>query len=157
MYGMLNVNKYHPSLPAASHIILQMGKKVHPVENKKKLWGYIYCSLVVQWLESLTINHEVSGSIPGSNVVIFFQKGMIPAVTMAWVGWQNLGLRALLALHPPLSSLTSSGQRNCTSWASQPQKSVTLLPYAGGRTTKYARTCGENVGKNITFPIVVNR
>jgi len=31
---------------------------------------------------------------------------------------------------------TSSGQRNCTSWASQPQKSVTLLLCPGGRTTK---------------------
>jgi len=31
---------------------------------------------------------------------------------------------------------TSSGQRNCASWASQPQKSVTLLPCLGGRTTK---------------------
>ena len=31
---------------------------------------------------------------------------------------------------------TSSGQRNCASLASQPQKSVTLLPCPGGRTTK---------------------
>ena len=52
----------------------------------------------------------------------------------------NLGLRALLALHPPISPLTSSGQRNCASWASQPQKSVTLLPCPGGRTTKSTRT-----------------
>ena len=31
---------------------------------------------------------------------------------------------------------TASGQRNCASRASQPQKSVTLLPCPGGRTTK---------------------
>ena len=31
---------------------------------------------------------------------------------------------------------SSSGQRNCASWASQPQKSVTLLPCPGGSTTK---------------------
>jgi len=72
----------------------------------------------------------------------FSLKGWILAVTMVWVGWQNLGLRALLALHLPISPLTSSGQRNCTSWASQPQKSVTLLPCPGERTTKSTRTCG---------------
>jgi len=48
----------------------------------------------------------------------------------------------LLALHSPISPLTSSGQRNCASWESQSQKSVTLLPYTGGRTTKSTRTCG---------------
>ena len=42
----------------------------------------------------------------------------------------------------PISPLTSSGQRNCASWASQPQKSVTLLPCLGGKTTKSTRTCG---------------
>jgi len=47
-----------------------------------------------------------------------------------------LSLRPLLALHPPLSSLTPSGQCNCASRASHPQKSVTLLPCLGGRTTK---------------------
>ena len=31
---------------------------------------------------------------------------------------------------------TPSVQRNFASWASQPQKSVTLLPRPGGRTTK---------------------
>ena len=50
--------------------------------------------------------------------------------------------KALLALHPPISSLASSGQRNRASWASQPQKSVTLLPCLGGKTTKSTRTCG---------------
>ena len=79
----------------------------------------------------------------------FSLKGRIPAVTMIWVGWENLGLRALLALHPPISPLTSSGQRNCASWASQPQKSVTLLPCPGGRTTKSTWTCGGSGPKKI--------
>jgi len=35
-----------------------------------------------------------------------------------------------------ITTHTLSGQRNCASRASQPQKSVTLLPYPGGRTTK---------------------
>jgi len=35
-----------------------------------------------------------------------------------------------------ITSHTSSGQRNCASWASQPQKSVTILPCPGGKTTK---------------------
>ena len=35
-----------------------------------------------------------------------------------------------------ITTHTPSGQRNCASWASQPQKSVTLLPCPGGRTTK---------------------
>jgi len=37
---------------------------------------------------------------------------------------------------PSITTNTPSGQRNCASWASQPQKSVTLLPCPGGRTTK---------------------
>ena len=44
-------------------------------------------------------------------------------------------------LHPLISQLTSSGQCNHASWASQPQKSVTLLPCPGGKTTKFTRTC----------------
>ena len=78
----------------------------------------------------------------------FSLKGRIPAVTMVWVGYYNLGLRALLALHPPISPLTSSGQRNRASWASHIQKSVTLLPCPGGRTTKSIRTYGELGGGN---------
>ena len=35
-----------------------------------------------------------------------------------------------------ITTHTPSGQRNCASWASKPQKSVTLLPCPGGRTTK---------------------
>ena len=37
---------------------------------------------------------------------------------------------------PYISPLIPSGQRNCASWASQPQKSVTLPPQSGGGTTK---------------------
>ena len=33
---------------------------------------------------------------------------------------------------PNISPLIPSGQRNCASWASQPQKSVTLPPQPGG-------------------------
>jgi len=72
----------------------------------------------------------------------FSLKGRIPAVTMLWVSWYNLGLRALLALHPSISPLTSSGQRNCASWVSQTRKSVTLLSWTGGRTAKSTRTRG---------------
>ena len=49
-------------------------------------------------------------------------------MTMVWVGWKNLGLRALLALHPPISPLTLSAQRNCASWA------VALLQEGGPRS-----------------------
>jgi len=69
-------------------------------------------------------------------------------------GYHGLGrfvefrLKALLALS--VSPLASSGQRNCASWASQPQKSVTLLPCPGGKTTKATRTCGDiGLKKNI--------
>ena len=42
-----------------------------------------------------------------------------------------------------ITTHTSSGRHNCASWASQPQKSVTLLPCPEGRTTKSTkRTCG---------------
>jgi hypothetical protein len=37
---------------------------------------------------------------------------------------------------PSITTHTPSGQRNCASWAFQPQKSLTLLPCPGGRTTK---------------------
>jgi hypothetical protein len=37
-----------------------------------------------------------------------------------------------ITIHP-------SGQRNCASWASQPQKSVTIRPQPGGETTKSIR------------------
>ena len=123
-------------------------------------------SLVVQWSESLTTNHEVPGSISGSTVGIFPEgedsrgdHGLGKLVEFRFKGppgtpssYINLGLRALLALHAPISPLASSGQRNCASWSSQTQKSVTLLPCPGGRTTKSTRTCG-GIGpqKNISI------
>ena len=98
---------------------------------------------MVEWSESLTTNHEVPGSIPGSTVGIFLE------------GEDSRGDRSLGRLVefrfkvPPgttsssVTTHTPSGQRNCASWASQPQKSVTLLPCPGGRTTKSTkRTCG---------------
>jgi hypothetical protein len=51
----------------------------------------------------------------------------------------ELRLRPLLVLHIHISPSTSSGQRNCASWASQPQKSITLRPQPGGETTKSVR------------------
>src|SRR5215469_1837967 len=60
-------------------------------------------------------------------------------VTIVWVVQYNLGLRSLLVLHIHISPSTSSGQRNCVSWASQPQKSITLRPQPGGETTKSIR------------------
>src|SRR5215510_15747025 len=60
-------------------------------------------------------------------------------VTMVWIVLRYLGLRPLLVLHIHISPSTSSGQRNCASWASQPQKSVTLRPQPGGETTESLR------------------
>jgi hypothetical protein len=51
----------------------------------------------------------------------------------------ELGLRPLLVLHFYISPLTSSGQRNCATWASHPQKSVTLRPQPEGETLKSIR------------------
>ena len=91
---------------------------------------------MVYWSESLTTNHEVPGSIPGSTVGIFLE------------GEDSRGDHGLGRLEefwfkaPPrttsssITTHTPSGQRDCASWASQPQKSVTLLPCPGGRTTK---------------------
>src|SRR5215475_8830304 len=44
--------------------------------------------------------------------------------------------RGFNVLHIHISPSTSSAQRNCASWASQPQKSVTLRPQPGGETPK---------------------
>ena len=44
-------------------------------------------------------------------------------------------------------------KNNCASWASQPQKSVTLLPCPGGRTTKSTRTFGGIEKKKPGFSI----
>ena len=93
-------------------------------------------SLVVQLPESLTTNHEVPGSIPGSTVGIFLQGKDSH-------GDHGLGRLVEFRFKAPpgttsssITAHTSLGQRNCASWASQPQKSVTLLPCPGGRTTK---------------------
>jgi len=61
-----------------------------------------------------------------------------------------------------ITTHTPSGQRNCASWASQPQKSVTVvtvLPCPGGRTTKPTkRTCWWHWGKEkIKFCLLFKR
>ena len=66
----------------------------------------------------------------------FSLQGKIPVVTTVWVV-----SRFRLKARPGISSssispLTSSGQRSRASWASQPQKSATLSPQPGGKTTK---------------------
>ena len=93
-------------------------------------------SLVVEWSESMTNNHEVPGSIPGSTVGIFLE------------GEDSRGDHGLGRLvefrfksrpgttSPSITTHTPSGQRNCASWASQPQKSITILSCPGGRATK---------------------
>ena len=93
-------------------------------------------SLVVLWSESLTTNHEAPGSIPGSTVGIFLQGEDTHGV-------HDLGRLVEFRFKAPpgttsssITTHTTSGQRNCALWASQPQKSVTLLPCPGGRTTK---------------------
>jgi hypothetical protein len=48
-------------------------------------------------------------------------------------------IKALLVLHIHISPSTSSGQRNFASWASQPQKSVTLRSQPGRETMKSIR------------------
>src|SRR5215469_4497646 len=51
----------------------------------------------------------------------------------------ELRLRRLLVFRIHVSPSTSSGQRNCASWASHPQNSVTLRPQPGRETTKSVR------------------
>ena len=48
---------------------------------------------------------------------------------------------------------TPSGQRNCASWVSEPQKSVTLLPFPGGRTTKSTKDMWWHLGGGEYLPI----
>jgi hypothetical protein len=62
----------------------------------------------------------------------------------------ELRLRTILVLHIHVSPSTSSGQRNCASWASKPQKSVTLRPQPGGETTKSIRDMWWHWQKNHT-------
>ena len=84
----------------------------------------------------VSTNREVLGSIPGSTLGIFLE------------GEDSRGDHGLGRLvdfrfkAPPgttsssITTHTPSGQGNCASWASQTQKSVTLVPCPGGRTTK---------------------
>ena len=84
----------------------------------------------------MTTNHEVPGSIPGSTVGIFLEGEDSRRD-------HHLGRLVEFRLKAPSGTTSSSisihtplGQRNCASWASHSQKSVTLLPCPGGRTTK---------------------
>ena len=49
---------------------------------------------------------------------------------------------------PSITTHTPSGQLNCALWASQPQKSVTVLPCPGGRTTKSTKNMWWHWTKN---------
>ena len=100
----------------------------------------------------------VPGSIPGSTVGIFLQ------------GEDSRGDHGLGRLvefrfkappgttSPSITTHIPSGQRNCASWASQPQKSVTLLPHPGGRATKSTKDMWWHWGGGIfheciNFPV----
>ena len=53
-------------------------------------------------------------------------------MTMVWVVSRS-SLKAPPGTPSPyISPLTPSGQRNCASWASQPQKSAAIPPQPGG-------------------------
>ena len=52
-------------------------------------------------------------------------------VTMVWVVSRSRLKAPPGTSYPYISPLTPSGQRNCASWASQLQKSVTLPPQPG--------------------------
>ena len=75
-------------------------------------------------------------------------------VTMVWIV-SRLRLKdpSWYLIFIYLSPLTSLGQRIRASWAPQPQKSATLSPQPGGKTTKFGRTGGGIGGKekNIYF------
>jgi len=109
----------------------------------------------VVWLsESLTTNQEVPDSIPGSTVGIFLEGEDSR-------GDHGLGRLVEFRFKAPLGTTSSSittytpsGQGKCASWASQPLKSVTLLPCPGGRTTKSTRDIWWHWGKYIYIYIV---
>ena len=108
----------------------------------KCTWNHT--SLVVLWSESLTTNHEVPGSIPGSTVGIFLE-----GVNSR----RDHGLGRLVEFKfeaPPGTTSSSftihtpSGQCSRASWASQPQKSVTPSCHAQERGPRsLQRTCGD--------------
>jgi hypothetical protein len=54
----------------------------------------------------------------------------------------NTSNMSLLVFHIHISPSTSSGQCNRASWASQPQKPVTLQPQPAGRPCSPRWTCG---------------
>ena len=53
-------------------------------------------------------------------------------MTMVWVVSRSRLKAPPGTSSPYMSPLTPSGQCNCASWASQPEKSVTLPPQPGG-------------------------
>ena len=63
-------------------------------------------------------------------------------VTVFWVVSRSRLKAPPGSSSPYISPLIPSGQRNCASWASQPQKSVTLPPQPGGGPRKFVWTCG---------------
>jgi len=70
-------------------------------------------------------------------------------VTMVWVVGRSRLKAPSGTSSPYISPLTPSGQRNCASWASHPQKSVTLPPQPGGGTTKVSYEHVVALEKNI--------
>jgi hypothetical protein len=107
---------------------------------------WVETSLVVSWSEFLTTDHDVPSLNPGSTMGIFPWRGTFP-----WWPWSGWFSRPLLVLHNNISPSTSSGQRNCASWASQPQKSVTLRPQPGGESTKSIRDMWWHWQKNLSW------
>ena len=69
-------------------------------------------------------------------------------VTMVWVVIRfRLKGPSWYLIFIYISPLTSLGQRSRAPWAPQPQKSATLSPQPGGKTTKFVRTGGGIGGK----------
>ena len=128
---------------AVATIFRASSKNIRNANNVPKI------SLVVEWSESLTTNHEVLVSIPGSTVGIFLEGEDSR-------GDHGLGRLVEFRFKAPpgptsssITTHTSLGQRNCASWASQPQESVAFLPWPGGRATNSTkRTCGGIGQKN---------
>ena len=78
-------------------------------------------------------------------------------VTMVWVV-SRIKLKAPPGTSSPyISPLTQSGQRNCASWASQPQRSVTLPPQPGGGTTKVLTNMWWHLKESFILDVAVIR
>ena len=108
------------------------------------------CKGPASWSELLTTNHEVPGSIPGSTVGIVLEGEDTH-------GDHGLGRLVEFRFKAPpgtasssITTHTSSGQRNCATCASQPQKSVTLLPCPRGRTKKSTKDMWWHLKKTMT-------